>query len=125
MHSHMTNTLNTPAEALEYAYPLQVTRYQFREKKSESKRWSGGVGIQRDLLILSPATASLLSERRAHPPYGLAGGDHGEPGENILIRDGKEIVLPSKGPVDLIPGDILSIRTPGGGSWGNSRDEKE
>jgi N-methylhydantoinase B len=119
-HSHMTNTLNTPAEAMEYAYPIQVLRYELREGSGGSGKHSGGDGLRRDLLVLGEATAGLLSERRRFAPYGLQGGEPGQPGENVLIRAGRETPLPSKGQVDLQPGDVLSIRTPGGGGWGKA-----
>jgi N-methylhydantoinase B len=120
IHSHMTNTLNTPAEAMEYAYPIRVLRYELRNDTGGSGEFRGGDGLRRDLLILNDATASLLSERRKFAPYGLNGGADGAVGENVLIRNGEEIKLPSKGPVDLQAGDILCIRTPGGGGWGKA-----
>ncbi len=118
IHSHMTNTLNTPAEAMEYAYPIQVLRYELRDHSGGAGQHPGGDGLRRDLLVLAEATASLLSERRRFAPYGLQGGAPAELGENVLIRDGVETKLPGKGPVALQPGDVLSIRTPGGGGWG-------
>ncbi|MEX2160936.1 MAG: hydantoinase B/oxoprolinase family protein [Anaerolineales bacterium] len=118
IHSHMTNTLNTPVEALEYAYPLQVVSYELRSGSGGAGRFPGGEGLRRDLLLLTDATASLLSERRIGQPYGLAGGAPGGRGENILIRDGEERPLPAKGQMELRAGDVLSIRTPGGGGWG-------
>ncbi len=118
IHSHMTNTLNTPVEALEFAYPLRVLRYEVRRGSGGRGRFRGGDGIRRDLEVLVPARASLLTERRRFRPYGLAGGEPGAPGENVLIRDGQEIPLPGKGTVELRPGDVLSLRTPGGGGWG-------
>ncbi len=118
IHSHMTNTLNTPAEALEYAYPLRVVRYQVRRGSGGRGRHPGGDGIRRDLQTLADAQVTLLTERRRFPPYGLAGGDPGRPGENVLIRDGVEAPLPGKGAFELKAGDILSIRTPGGGGYG-------
>ena len=117
-HSHMTNTLNTPVEALEFAYPLRVVRYSIRRGSGGEGRFRGGDGIQRDLEILTDAQVTLLTERRKFPPYGLAGGLPGAIGENILIRQGREIRLSGKGTFDLRPGDILSIRTPGGGGFG-------
>jgi N-methylhydantoinase B len=117
-HSHMTNTLNTPIEALEYAYPFRVERYEIRQGTGGAGLHPGGDGVRRDIRVLYPAEASLISERRTRPPYGLAGGDPGMAGENIIIRDGVEIPIPSKGSVDLQAGDVLSIRTPGGGGWG-------
>jgi N-methylhydantoinase B len=119
IHSHMTNTLNTPVEALEYTYPMRVLKYAVRQGSGGRGRHRGGNGIVRDLQMLVPVQATLLSERRKLPPYGLAGGESGQCGENILIRDGEEFPLPSKGTFELRPGDVLSIRTPGGGGWGN------
>ncbi len=117
-HSHMTNTLNTPVEALEYAYPLRVVRYEVRRGSGGAGRHRGGDGIRRDIEVLCEARVSLLTERRRYPPYGLAGGRPGLPGENVLIRDGQEQPLPGKGTVTLRPGDVLSVRTPGGGGYG-------
>jgi N-methylhydantoinase B len=118
LHSHMTNTLNTPVEALEFAYPLRVLRYEIRRDSGGSGRYRGGDGIRRDVQVLVPAQASLLSERRRFPPYGLAGGQPGACGENRLIRNGEEHPLPGKGSIELQAGDILSLRTPGGGGYG-------
>lgn len=118
-HSHMTNTLNTPIEALEYAYPFRVERYEIRRGTGGAGRHPGGDGVRRDIRVLHPAEASLITERRRRPPYGLAGGEPGAVGENFIIRDGVEIPVPSKGSVELRAGDVLSVRTPGGGGWGN------
>jgi N-methylhydantoinase B len=114
----MTNTLNTPVEALEYAYPLRVLRYELRKGSGGEGKFCGGDGILREIQVLTGCQATWLSERRRFPPYGLAGGKPGMMGENILIREGKEISLPGKGSIDLEPGDVLSIRTPGGGGYG-------
>jgi len=124
VHSHMTNTLNTPVEALEYAYPLRVWQYAVRRGSGGRGRRRGGDGIRRDIQVLVPCQATLLSERRRFAPYGLAGGQAGQCGENILIRAGAETPLPGKGSVELQAGDILSIRTPGGGGWGEETDEQ-
>ncbi len=118
VHSHMTNTLNTPIEALEYAYPLRINQYKLRQGTGGAGKYHGGDGIQRDILVLVNAQVNLLSDRRKTSPYGLKGGEKGACGENIIIRDGKEIKIPGKGCFDLKPGDILSIRTPGGGGYG-------
>ena len=118
IHSHMTNTLNTPVEALEFAYPFRVLQYTIRQGSGGAGRHPGGDGIIRDLLMLCPAQASLLTDRRETEPYGLNGGAAGNCGENILIREGQVTYLPSKGSFDLKKGDILSIRTPGGGGYG-------
>ncbi|MBL7161158.1 MAG: hydantoinase B/oxoprolinase family protein [Anaerolineales bacterium] len=121
IHSHMTNTLNTPAEALEYAYPLRVLRYEVRRGSGGEGRYRGGDGIRHDIQVLGEAQVTLLTERREQNPYGLNGGQPGIPGENILIRGEEEIPLPGKGTVELQSGDILSIRTPGGGGFGEEQ----
>jgi N-methylhydantoinase B len=118
IHSHMTNTLNTPVEALEYAYPLRVHRYEVRAGSGGDGKFRGGDGIVREVEMLTDCQVTLLTERRERGPYGLAGGEPGMTGENVVIRDGKEIALPGKGSVDLKAGDVLSIRTPGGGGYG-------
>nr|MBC8503863.1 hydantoinase B/oxoprolinase family protein [Chloroflexota bacterium] len=118
IHSHMTNTLNTPAEALEYAYPLRILRYEVRRGSGGAGLFRGGDGIRRDVQVLEEAQVTLLTERREQKPYGLNGGQPGLPGQNVLVRDDKEIPLPGKGTIELRDGDILSIRTPGGGGYG-------
>jgi len=121
IHSHMTNTLNTPVEALEYTYPLRVLRYEIRRGSGGAGQFHGGDGIRRDIQVLTDCQVTLLSERRRFPPYGLAGGQAGKTGENVIVKDGKEIPLPGKGSVDLQAGDVLSIRTPGGGGFGKRK----
>lgn len=118
VHSHMTNTLNTPVEALEYAYPLRVQRYEIRRGSGGGGEYRGGDGICRDLQVMVDSQVTLLSERRRIGPYGLQGGRNGRPGENVLIRGREEIQLPGKGTFDFQAGDVLSIRTPGGGGFG-------
>jgi N-methylhydantoinase B len=120
IHTHMTNTLNTPVEALEYAYPLRVLRYEIRRGSGGEGRFRGGDGIRRDIQTLVEAQATLITERRRFPPYGLRGGSPGKCGKNVLIRGNEESELPGKGSVFLQPGDILSLRTPGGGGYGES-----
>ncbi|RMF41870.1 MAG: hydantoinase B/oxoprolinase family protein [Anaerolineae bacterium] len=117
-HSHMTNTLNTPAEALEYAYPLRVLRYEIRRGTGGAGHFRGGDGLRRDVQALVPCQVTLLSERRVTAPYGLHGGQPGACGENVLLRGKEEIPLPGKGTFEMQAGDVLSIRTPGGGGWG-------
>jgi len=124
VHSHMTNTLNTPVEALELAYPLRVERYELRLGTGGRGRLCGGCGIRRDITPRGhTAHVSLLTDRRIGRPYGLWGGEPGERGENILLRDGEEIRLPGKTEFDLHPGETLSIRTPGGGGYGPPVDD--
>ncbi len=118
LHSHMTNTLNTPIEALEYAYPLRLLEYKIRTGSGGAGKFHGGDGIIRTFQVLCECQVTLLSDRRKIPPYGLNGGDAGLTGMNLLIRNGEQIPLPGKGSFDLHPGDILSIHTPGGGGYG-------
>jgi N-methylhydantoinase B len=118
VHSHMTNTLNTPVEALEFAYPLRILRYAIRAGSGGRGRYAGGDGVLREIQVLTPAEATLLSDRRRFTPYGLAGGEPGQPGENWLLRGEQTIRLPGKGRIELEAGDILRICTPGGGGFG-------
>ena len=119
IHTHMTNTMNTPIEALEFAFPLRLKRYALRRGSGDIGLHQGGDGIIRDVEFLSPARVTILSERRKLPPPGYQGGHHGQPGENVLFRGGyEEITLAGKETLDVDPGDVLSIRTPGGGGWG-------
>lgn len=119
VHVHMSNTRNTPVEALEYAFPLRVAQYSLRPDTGGSGRHSGGQGIRRDLHFLVPVQATVLSERRMRAPWGLAGGRPGACGENIIIAaDGRAQRMPGKFTARLDAGDTLSIRSPGGGGWG-------
>jgi N-methylhydantoinase B len=114
VHVTMSNTLTTPAEALELAYPLRVRRHAFRLGSGGAGRQGGGDGVIRELEALAACRASILSERRARAPEGVAGGEQGAPGRNLL--NGEE--LPSKTTVELAAGDVLRIETPGGGGFG-------
>jgi N-methylhydantoinase B len=119
IHSHMTNTLNTPVEAIEYSYPLRVIYYGIRRGSGGEGKWRGGDGIRRDIMVLNSAQVSLLSDRRKTVPYGLAGGSSGAAGKNLLLRKGDVLELASKGTYFLEADDILSISTPGGGGFGS------
>lgn len=119
VHVHMSNSLNTPVEALEHAYPMRVRRYELRSGTGGRGRFSGGDGVRRDLEILVDADVSLLTERRSQGPHGLAGGEDGAPGENVLIRDGVASPLPAKATFRIRAGDVVSLRSPGGGGWGS------
>ncbi len=119
VHVHMSNSLNTPVEALEHAYPFRVTAYTIRRGTGGAGLHRGGDGLRRDLMILTPARVALLSERRAVGPAGARGGSDGAPGENVLIRGGVEEPLPAKATFSVRAGDIVSIRSPGGGGWGD------
>ena len=118
VHSHMTNTLNTPVEALEYAYPLRVRRYEIRVGSGGQGKYAGGDGIVREIELLVDSQVTLLSERRKFPPYGLLGGQPGALGKNLLFESGDEKLLPGKGTISLHSGDCLVIKTPGGGGFG-------
>jgi N-methylhydantoinase B len=123
IHSHMTNTRNTPIEVLEHDYPVLVERYAFRENSSGAGHHPGGLGLIRDFRFLSEISVSLLTERRRHAPYGLAGGQPGARGENLLIKGkGPEEILPEKVNLKLPADSVLSIRTPGGGGWGKKEE---
>ena len=120
IHTHMTNTMNTPIEALEFAFPLRLKQYAIRRGSGGPGQFNGGDGLIRDVEFLGPARVTLLSERRKLPPPGSKGGSHAHPGENVLFKSGyEEIKLSGKETIDVSSGDILSIRTPGGGGWGN------
>jgi N-methylhydantoinase B len=114
----MSNSLNTPIEALEHAYPFRVRRYELRRDTGGEGLHRGGDGLRRDLELLGEARVTLLTERRTHGPRGLRGGSDGAPGENLLIRGGVESELPGKVTFDALAGDVVSIRSPGGGGWG-------
>jgi N-methylhydantoinase B len=120
VHSHMTNTLNTPVEALEYAYPFLVREYSIRRGTGGAGKHCGGDGLVREIELLGPAEATVLSERRTRGPWGLAGGEAGEPGRNVVVRRGREEAMPGKFTARLEPGDVLRLETPGGGGWGRS-----
>jgi N-methylhydantoinase B len=119
IHTHMTNSLNTPAEALEYAYPFRVTRYSFRRGSGGAGKHAGGDGIVREIELLTDAEVTLLSDRRARGPYGLAGGSDGAPGRAAVVhRDGLERQIGGKASVRLRKGEKIRIESPGGGGWG-------
>jgi N-methylhydantoinase B len=118
-HVHMTNTLNTPAEALEFAFPVRVRAYALRRGSGGAGHHRGGDGLRRAVEFLAPATVTLLTERRRFPPYGLQGGQPGACGQNWLVRPGEAPrPLPGKGSVDVQAGDVVVVETPGGGGWG-------
>ena len=120
VHTHMTNSLNTPAEALEYAYPLRVRRYSLRPGSRGSGKYRGGDGIVREIEVLTDAEVTLLAERRTRGPYGLGGGGDGAPGKASIVRqDGSVEELPGKFNVRLRAGERIRIETPGGGGWGS------
>jgi len=118
-HTHMTNSLNTPAEALEYAYPLRVTRYSLRKGSGGAGKFRGGDGIVREVELLSDAEVTLLADRRSRGPYGLAGGSDGAAGKTSVVHsDGTVETLPGKTSVRLKKGERVRIESSGGGGWG-------
>ena len=117
----MTNTLNTPIEALEFAFPMRVRRYAIRRGSGGEGFHAGGDGIVREIEFLAPGRLTLISERRSTSPYGLAGGGDGTPGRSMLRRAGQSgegEELPAKAERDVAAGDMLRLETPGGGAWG-------
>jgi N-methylhydantoinase B len=120
VHTHMTNSLNTPIEALEAAYPVRVRRYSLRRGSGGAGKFRGGDGIIREVEFLAAVRGSILSERRRFQPYGLAGGEPGKAGRNELILAGKVRRLPSKAVFEAPEGSVLRIATPGGGGWGKA-----
>jgi len=119
VHTHMTNSLNTPAEALEYAYPFRVTRYSLRKNSGGAGRQRGGDGIVREIEVLTDAEVTLLADRRRRGPNGLRGGRNGAPGRaEIIRRDGRREILPGKTSVRLRAGERVRVESPGGGGWG-------
>jgi len=121
VHTHMTNSLNTPAEALEYAYPLRVRRYSMRAHSGGNGKHVGGNGIVREVEVLADAEVTLLSDRRGKGPYGLSGAHAGAPGRSqILHHDGSVETLPGKCNVRLRKGERIRVESPGGGGWGKA-----
>jgi len=125
LQSHMTNTLNTPSEALEHALPVRVRRYSLRRGSGGGGRWKGGEGLVREIEVREAAEVTVVSERRVLAPWGLAGGRPGERGRNSVIRkSGRVEPKPGKFQASLEPGDRVRVETPGGGGWGRpSRKE--
>ncbi len=118
VHTHMTNSWNTPVEAFEHAFPVLIRSYRIRRGSGGRGRFRGGDGLVREFEFRAPAEVTVLSDRRIHSPYGLMGGLAGKPGRNLLIRGGRRRLLPGKVRFDAQPGDILRVETPGGGGYG-------
>ena len=119
VHVHMSNTLNTPAEVLETAYPLRVRRYELQPDTGGAGRHRGGLGLRRDIEVLMDAVCSLLADRQRHAPYGLAGGETGATGATYRLDGDDTRRLAAKSTHDLEAGDVVSLRTPGGGGYGD------
>jgi N-methylhydantoinase B len=122
VHTHMTNSLNTPAEALEYAYPLRVHQYSLRANSGGAGKHQGGDGIVREIEVLTDCEVTMLSERRTLAPWGLSGGSNGSSGKTTIIRSSGSLeTMPGKFSTRLHPGDIIRIESPGGGGWGTGQ----
>lgn len=125
IHTHMTNSLNTPIEALESFYPVRVRRYALRRGSGGRGRQRGGDGVVREVELLTDAQVAILADRRRFPPYGLAGGRPGKLGRSLWLKQNGEVVsLPGKCTVNARAGDAIRIETPGGGGWGRIRRAK-
>ena len=121
IHSHMTNTLNTPVEALESAYPLRIRRYELVRGSGGQGRFRGGLGIKRETEVLAErSTISLMGERQRHGPWGLFGGNPGSPGAYGIVRGNMITRLSSKTTLSANGGDVLTVTTPGGGGYGTN-----
>jgi len=119
IHSHMTNTLNTPVEALESAYPLRIKKYELVRGSGGRGKFRGGLGIRRDTEVLAEgSTISLMGERHRHGPWGLSGGMPGSPGAYGIVRGNRITGLSSKTTLSANSGDVLTVTTPGGGGYG-------
>ena len=119
VHTHMTNTMNTPIEEIEKEYPIMITRYTIRENSGGEGKWRGGDGIIREYLFLTDTVVNLLGERHKHAPWGLHGGKPGAKGEYYKItKNGEKIKLKSKTRIEFKKGEKLLILTPGGGGYG-------
>ena len=125
LHVHMSNTLNTPVEALEYQFPIRVEAYRLRRGSGGAGKQRGGDGLARQIRFLTPVNVTVTSERRVLRPYPLQGGQPGAAGKNSLIHKGKTIPLPGKFSRQLEAGDVLLIETPGGGGWGKPQTGSE
>ena len=118
IHTHMTNSLNTPIEALERYFPVRVKEYRLRRGSGGKGKFQGGDGIIRSLEMLADCQVTVISERRQHSPYGLKGGHSGRLGANYLIVHDRRKKLPGKFSISLSKGQVISMHTPGGGGWG-------
>ena len=119
VHTHMTNSLNTPAEALEYAYPLRVRQYSLRPQSGGEGMFRGGDGIVREIEVLADCEVTLLADRRSRGPWGLAGGSDGAPGKVFITRHDRSVeTMPAKFSTRLRKGERITIETPGGGGCG-------
>lgn len=125
VHSHMTNTLNTPVEALEISYPFRVHKYAIRRQTGGQGKYAGGDGLIREIEVLTPCEVTVLSERRTHAPYALEGGLQGALGRNSVLREWGQEELPGKFHTLLQSHDRVRVETPGGGGYGRFVDPSQ
>jgi len=120
VHTHMTNSLNTPVEALEYAYPFRVRQYSYRPNSGGEGKFRGGDGLVREIELLADAQVTLLSDRRRFQPYGLSGGRPAAPAGAAHLSGNQSREIPGKSSLHAKKGDCIRIETPGGGGWGKA-----
>jgi 5-oxoprolinase (ATP-hydrolysing) len=119
VQTHMTNSRMTDPEVLEFRFPVRLEGYAIRKGSGGAGRWRGGNGGVRRVRFLEPVTASILSNGRVFPAFGMAGGQPGLPGINRVLRaDGRVETLGHIGSTAMLPGDVFEIHTPGGGGFG-------
>jgi N-methylhydantoinase B len=121
IHTHMTNSLNTPIEVLEHTYPVRVRRYGLRSGSGGKGKWRGGDGVVREIELLTETQVGLLCDRRRFAPFGLSGGHAGAKGKNTLIVRGRAKRVPSKCSFNAPAGAVVRVETPGGGGWGSEK----
>ena len=124
IHTHMTNSLNTPVEVFEHVYPVRVRRYGIRRSSGGTGKYRGGDGVIREIELLVPMQVGMLSDRRRFGPYGLAGGAAGKTGKNEVITASRSKTVPAKGSFYAPAGAIVRIESPGGGGWGKHQRMK-
>lgn len=122
VHTHMTNTLNSPTEVLEQMFPFHVLEYGLQPDSEGAGRFHGGLGMRKSIRIDAPATMTIAADRVQSRPWGLEGGEAAAPAQLHLLRNGSRIDLKSRTTVQVGPGDVLTLVTPGGGGWGDPGD---
>jgi N-methylhydantoinase B/oxoprolinase/acetone carboxylase alpha subunit len=121
VHTHMSNTRNTPVEAIEHYLPVRIRQYRLRQHSGGAGQWPGGEGIVREYEMLTETAVTVLSDRRTSRPYGAQGGEPGESGRNTVVRNDGDRGIPGKATLTLAAGDRLRIESPGGGGFGRAR----
>jgi 5-oxoprolinase (ATP-hydrolysing) len=121
VHTHMTNSRLTDPEVLEWRHPVLIEEFAIRRGSGGGGKWRGGDGAVRRVRFLEPMTAAILSGHRRVPPYGMAGGEPGRVGRNIVVRDGRTEELGACDKTEMNAGDVFIIETPGGGGFGSPK----